>query len=101
MKTNKKLHKFKPEISEMEYCDFSSNEESRLSLIANLLLQSDSGLEATQLHEIGFQIRRFLEIKAVLDHLIWNREIPESLLSAERLKLEVKVMKNNILARLN
>ncbi len=101
MKSNKKMNKSKSVISEIEYCDFSSNEESRLHLIANLLLQSNSGLEANHLNEIGFQIRRFLEIKAVLDHLIWDREIPESLMSAARLRLEVRNMQNSILSRLN
>lgn len=63
---NKKVH----------FNDISDDEDNKLRLIANLLLQTESQLEVKELKELGKYINDYLDHKCLIDHFFWERAIP-------------------------
>ena len=97
-----KTKKFKQDdLSIMEYCDLSSSEESKMRLIANLLLQASDGLASSDAAETGHQIRCFLEKKILLDHLFFGRTAPRDLMSHEQFSSEIAILKKRIFTKSN
>jgi hypothetical protein len=84
------------ELSFVKFCDLGSSEESKLRLIANLLLQTSESLSPSDAAEVGHQIRRFLEKKILLEHLILGRSVPQHWMSKEQFLSEIALLKEVI-----
>lgn len=78
----------KDNIKPQQYTDISSNEDSKLRIIANLLMQSESFLEVKDTKELGHYINDYLDKKCLIDHFFWNR----SLISCKFSEVEIKSM---------
>lgn len=99
MKT-KKIEK--EDLNILKYYDLSSSEESKMRLIANLLIQVSEGLSPSDAAEIGHQICSFLEKKVIFEHFFLGRTFPQHLMSKQQfvskvasLKISLKEQKDN------
>jgi hypothetical protein len=70
----------------LKYCDITSAEDSKLLLIANLLLQINGPLEKPQAQEVGNIMLEYLAKKCLTDHLILQRTLDSYPLSEIEMK---------------
>ena len=82
----------------VRYCDFVSNDDYALRMLAELLLRStdDFPPEGRDLRTIGHQIEQYLNRKVVLESWLFNRSLclcsfDDAEIKIEKLKVQKKL----------